>query len=188
MALTTKEISEGIREGKKLKITRYIKEVNDKRIERGISDIIINLNWKWDELNEKSLTKLKELRSNTSIRKNIINHLKSKGHEVEKKVLDEAFDELINSTIKSLNTPYDPQKEKNDKYIYHDNNIKENKETGDIYLLGLKHLEIETKSPIYKETKSKPKTIIKNMIKEQLPNNVKNYKLKKEELAKVKLL
>lgn len=188
MPLSPKQISEGVSQGKKIKISRYIKETNNKRIERGISDLIINLHWNWDELNNKSLDKLKELKSNETIRKNIIKHLKDKGKEADQKLLDEAFDELINSTINSLNSLYNPQNEKKDKYIYHGNNIKEDKETGNIYFLGLKHLEIESKSPVYKETNSKPKTIIKDIIKKQLPNNVKNYKLKREELAKVKLL
>lgn len=186
--LTPKDLSEGVSEGKKIKINRYIKEVNNERTERGISDVIIDLNWKWIDLQEKSLEKLKEMKSNPDIITGLKRAVEQEGHKADNKLVNTAFDELMDSIIKSLNSTSSSYAENDDKYNYYGNNIKENKETGDIYFLGKKHLEITTKEPVYKEKKRRAKTIVKDAIKAQLPNNVKNYKIKKEELAKLKLI
>lgn len=183
-----KQISEAVSQGKKVKIARYIKRANDKRLSEGTSDIIIDMNWKWDELQQKSLDKLNEMKNNEKVHTGLTKKLVELGEKDTNKIIKEAFDELTDSLIKSINTPYDPQKEKKEEYEYYSSNIKMNKKTGEIYFLGKLQLEIVTKEPRYKESKQRPKTVIKDAIRRQLPNYVKMFKLKTEEISKVKTL
>lgn len=160
-------------------INRYIKEVDTYRLSRGESDIVLNVDLKpYPERVRESVDYL--LRIPLSEKRVLSGSYGATLQEVEM-----AIDEKINSLRKSVSSE---EKSEDDKYIVYSNWLKQNRETGDIYISGQLVSEVEYVKPKYKEKKSKLKTIIKEDISKRLSTEIKRYKVSLESIDKIKLI
>jgi hypothetical protein len=161
-------------------INRYVKEVDTYRLSRGESDVVIDVDLKpYTDRVRESVDYLLRI---PLAEKRVLSG--ARGATLQEVEL--AIDEKINSLRKSVSS--DDNKPEDDKYIVYSNWLKQNSETGDIYITGQLVSETEYIKPKYKEKKSKVKTLLKEDISKNLSTEIKRYKVPLVSIEKIKLV
>jgi hypothetical protein len=164
-----------------LQILNYIKETTTQRLTQGKSNIIIQTNLPpyVDMLRESK----RILQTYSTSKKNKLAEKYNMSNEDVDNIIDEMVSSINNSIQKEMTSkPQDPDME------YYGSGISQNKKTKDIYITGKKVEERELVKPKYKQVNSKPKTLVKQEINEDLVHNVQRWKLKLTELTKLKVV
>jgi len=176
--MTLEELQEGLKQGKKVRIRGYVKPKNRYRLSDELVDVTIDTQIPaYEILKRQSLTEVKSIPLNKVVEI-------SKKHEGTREDAEKALEEVKKSLEKtSSGGRFDDPKYKNlAPYV----NL--NTETGDIYFTGKKVNEIKLSTSSYKEKNSRPKTLIKNEIKRDLPNTVKTWKVNKDNIDKIEFV
>jgi len=137
---------------KEIKGISFINISNYKNSKGEIENVLININIDYNK------TKLKDIETLRNIDLNSIDFN-------DKILLEQAKNELINSFINPNKTQSDAQ---NNTYTHLANNVKIHNETNEIYVTGTKVRKTITQIGEYKEVKSKPLTVAKNILRSYL--------------------
>lgn len=183
MRYTKDQLREELKLKKLLRINGYIKEAGSNgRITSGSSNITLSLDYDYIELLKESK---KILMNGISLQKI---HDLSKEFTVEKTEITLVINELKDSIGKTLlNESTGAVKEIVHEPIAH--GVKYNAILDTYYFTGLKIREDVLVEPKYKEVKSKPKTLVKEAIKNLLPHSKLHvWKLTSDSLYKLQLL
>lgn len=171
-------------EDTKLKITGYIKPAGGNRLTQGSSTVTFAVNYDYGDLLKESEEQLKSVSQDT------LRQL-AKSHDTDLDTAQKALDELKESIRKSI-TSYQSgegsRKSKKESIISLGRNVDYDQETGDIYFVAQKLDEKILVKENYKKVNSRPKTLVKNALSENLPKNLKTYKINKTDLHKLSFL
>jgi len=131
-----------------------------------VADILININVSYNNSKAKDIEILKNLNLNDYVNETI-----------NLTLLEQAKIELINS----LTAPSETRSEGQiNAYTHLCNNIKVHNETNELYITGMKIRKTIHTEGTYKEVKSKPLTIAKNILRKELTTSkIRQYIVKK---------
>ena len=176
--MNLEELKQGLKSGRKIRIRGYVKPQNRYRLSDEVVDVEIDTQLPtYDILKRQSLNELKRKPLSEVIRIG-----KSKG--ASKEDSEKAYRELTESLSGGSSSSRFSGSEYESVAPY----VNMNTDTGDIYFMGKKLKENVISSSTYKEKNSRPKTLVKNELRKNLPNNVSVWKVNVDDLDKVEFI
>lgn len=178
--MNIEQLEKGLKEGKKIRIIGYVKPQNNYRLSDEIVNVEIDTQLpSYDILKRKALSEVK--------RKPLTEVIK-KGREVGASKEDsvKALEEIKTSLEK--NDSSGGGRFSGEKYKSIAPYVNMNTETGDIYFTGKQLNEQKVSSSAYKQKNSRPKTLVKDYIRKNLPNQLKVWKVNVRDLYKVEFI